>query len=98
MADEAKTGLRPTGRQVASSFAYGMNAEQDAVVKKIQQTVRSSPFSIGAFCQASGGDADHCLEVFPQLVDLGVLRCPVNDGGCSLFQLVPEFTPAATRA
>ncbi len=82
---------RPTAQPEVKP-PYGMNAEQWAVTQAIKQSVRGGPFSIGAFCQTGGGNPDRCVVIFPQLVELGVLRCPVNDGGCNLFQLVPEFS------
>lgn len=70
---------------------FGMTAEQARVASAIATTLRSQPFSIGMFCERAGLEGEECLAVFGALHSIGVLRCPVNDGGCALYQLVPEL-------
>jgi len=81
----------------SDAYPYGMSKAQYATVQKVQGSIGEGPFSIGAFCQRTGDKASGCIEIFAELVELGVLRCPVNDGGCNLFQLVPEFSQARAR-
>lgn len=70
---------------------FGMTAEQARVASAIATTLRDQPFSVGQFCERAGLNGDECLAVFHDLHSIGVLRCPVNDGGCALYQLVPEL-------
>jgi len=91
MADEKPRGGGGLIRGTVESYPYGMNAVQNATVDKIIGSIGEGPFQIGAFCQRTGEAAGDCFDTFAELVDLGVLRCPVNDGGCKLYQLIPEF-------
>lgn len=105
MADESKQTQHTDkqGRQTVSTEVfpevpepkthnpYGMTAEQARVATAIGTAMKSQPFSVGQFCERAGLNGDECLAVFNQLHSIGVLRCPVNDGGCALFQLVPDL-------
>lgn len=69
---------------------HGMTHEQSALVEKLRAALREQPFTIGLACDKAGVGMEDCLELFPQLCQLGVLRCPVNDGGMALYQLALE--------
>jgi len=76
-------------------YPYGMTKEQAEAVKLMVQSVKGQPFSIGQFCQLTGHKAVECEKLFVELHTIGVLRCPDNDGGCNLYQVVPEFVHPA---
>lgn len=69
---------------------HGMNDAQAALIKKIVVAVKDQPFTIGLVCDKAGVAAVACEKEFPQLCKLGVLRCPVNDGGMHLYQVALE--------
>jgi len=69
---------------------HGMNGEQTELVKKLSTSLKATPFTVGMACDKAGVHEEHCLEIFPQLCDLGVLRCPVNDGGMKLYEIALE--------
>lgn len=76
---------------VPVTYKYGMTAAQAETVEQIAGRLGTQPFSIGQFCNVTGRKAADCTSVFAELVALGALRCPVNDGGCQLYQLVPDL-------
>lgn len=46
-------------------------------------------FTVGMFCAQTGVDAPSALAALNELHSYGIIRCPVNDGGQMLYQMVP---------
>lgn len=69
---------------------HGMSPEQTAVVKKLATALKTQPFTIGLAADKASVDAKVSEKMFPDLCALGVLRCPVNDGGMALYELSLE--------
>jgi len=46
-------------------------------------------FTVGMFCAQTGVVATEALAALTELHSFGIIRCPVNDGGQMLFQMVP---------
>jgi len=46
-------------------------------------------FTVGMFCAQTGVDAAEALYALKELHEFGIVRCPVNDGGQMLYQMVP---------
>jgi len=74
-----------------TAFPYGCSEAEWKIVQSIAASVRGRPFVIGQFCEATGLEGGECVAVFQRLCDIGCLRCPVNDGGTVLFELIPEL-------
>jgi len=46
-------------------------------------------FTVGMFCAQTGVVATEALAALRELHSFGIIRCPVNDGGQMLYQMVP---------
>ena len=79
------------------SAAMGMTDRQEAIVKIAIQKFGSTQFTVGMLCEAAGGSAEQCVEELSVMHQLGAVRCPVNDGGQMLYQVMPELVYRATR-
>jgi len=74
---------------------HGMNEIQAKLASKVYLAVREVPFTIGDACDKAGADVKLLEAEFPKLCVLGVLRCPVNDGGMALYQFYPGYAADA---
>lgn len=84
-----------TAKTVPAVFDMGMDAAQSAVVDAAVRKFGSTWFTVGMFCEHTDAHASDCLPVFRSLVDIGVLRCPLNDGGCFQYEIIPEMVRRA---
>jgi len=56
-------------------------------------------FTVAMLCAQTGLDADIAVETMHQLHEIGIVRCPVNDGGQQLYQMMPGIVhPKAAGA
>lgn len=81
---------------VPSTGPMGMNIVQAALIQSAVDRFGSTPFTIGMLCETSGAAADDCLEIADQCHRLGTLRCPVNDGGHVVYEVMPELVYRAS--
>ncbi len=77
--------------------AMGMTDKQEAMIEIAITKFGSTTFTGGMLCEASGGSAMDCTNELEELRIIGVVRCPVNDGGCRLYEVIPELVYRATR-
>ncbi len=91
MADSKVVGDVP----VPNTGPMGMNANQAGLVQAAVDRFGSTPFTIGMLCEATGTLAADCLDLADQCHRLGTLRCPVNDGGHVVYEVMPELARRA---
>lgn len=90
--DERKpVEIIPELPKTKTSFAYGMSEEEYRICEAIAAVLKDQQFTIGQFCERTGLLAQDCVHAFERLHAIGVVRCPINDGGCGLYQLVPDL-------
>jgi len=87
----------PDPRGPVRSPAMGMTDKQEAMIEIAITKFGSTTFTGGMLCEASGGAAAECVKELDLLHAIGVVRCPVNDGGCKLYEVIPELVYRATR-
>jgi len=69
---------------------HGMTAQETKLVNSLVVAFGDKTFTIGLAADKAGSSAEDCEKLFPKLCALGVLRCPVNDGGMALYQIALE--------
>jgi len=81
------------------SNSMGMTDKQEDVIDIAINKFQASTFTAGMLCEASGESATDCVKLLKELHAIGAVRCPVNDGGCALYEVIPElvFRAAAPR-
>lgn len=107
MADE-KQRTQPTSENQAQRRAalaisspgqeegdHGMSPEQSTVCRTAALKFKTSWFTIGMFCEHAKVLGTDCLPVFDELVSIGCIRKPHNDGGAEFYQVVPELAMRA---
>jgi len=79
--------------------SLGMTDKQEDLVDIAITKFQGSTFTVGMLCEASGAKASDCVDMMHELHAIGAVRCPVNDGGCALYEVIPElvFRAAAPR-
>jgi len=87
----------PDPRGQTHSPDMGMTDKQEAMVKIAIQKFGSTQFTVGMLCEAAGGSAEDCIKELTVMHALGAVRCPVNDGGCNLYEVIPELVYRASR-
>lgn len=87
----------PDPRGQTRTPAMGMTDRQEAMVTIAVQKFGSTTFTVGMLCEAAGGNADDCIKELNAMHALGAVRCPVNDGGCKLYEVMPELVYRASR-
>lgn len=88
----------PDPRGDAHTAAMGMTDKQEAMARIAIQKFGSTQFTVGMLCEAAGGSAADCIKELAVMHELGAVRCPVNDGGCKLYEVIPELVYRASRA
>jgi len=87
----------PDPRGQSHSAAMGMTEKQEAMVTIAIQKFGSSTFTVGMLCEAAGGSPEDCIKELTVMHSIGAVRCPVNDGGCKLYEVIPELVYRAAR-
>jgi len=87
----------PDPRGDSHSAAMGMTDKQEAMVQIAVTKFGSTTFTVGMLCEAAGGSPADCIKELAVMHELGVVRCPINDGGCKLYEVIPELVYRATR-
>jgi len=87
----------PNPQGTTHSAAMGMTDRQEAIVTIAIQKFGSSTFTVGMLCEGAGGSAEDCIKELTAMHALGAVRCPVNDGGCKLYEVMPELVYRAAR-
>ncbi len=88
---------KPVDRVVPPNTGpMGMNADQAALIQTAVDRFGSTPFTIGMLCETAGVLADDCLDLARECHELGTLRCPVNDGGHVVYEVMPELVFRST--
>jgi len=85
----------PAGQ--ARTSAMGMTDRQEAMIDIACTKFGGTTFTVGMLCEAAGGSAEDCIKELTAMHAMGVVRCPVNDGGCVLYEVIPELVYRATR-
>ncbi len=84
--------------RIAAPAAMGMTEDQAALIQSAVDRFGSTPFTIGMLCETTGASAKDCIALAKGCHELGVLRCPVNDGGHVVYEVMPELVRRATPA
>jgi len=77
--------------------AMGMSDRQAAMIEIACTKFGGTTFTVGMLCEAAGGNADDCIKELTAMHAIGAVRCPVNDGGCMLYEVMPELVHRASR-
>jgi len=67
----------------------GLDHQHGEVCDRCVALYGDSQFTAGMYAKASGGSADQATEILKDLHAWGYVRCPVNDGGQVLYQVMP---------
>jgi len=81
----------PDPRGQARVAAMGMTDKQEAMIEIAITKFGSTTFTVGMLCESAGGSAEDCIKELTAMHALGAVRCPVNDGGCVLYEVIPEL-------
>jgi len=95
--NERQGGLMPDPRGIARQTSMGMTRTQEGIIEIAVQKFGGTQFTIGMLCEAGGGGAEDCVDMMRDLHAIGAVRCPVNDGGCALYEIIPELVWRASR-
>ncbi len=76
----------------------GMTSSQASMIQSAIVRFGSTPFTIGMLCETTNASAKDCIALAKGCHELGVLRCPVNDGGHVVYEVMPELVHRAQPA
>lgn len=81
----------------AHSGDMGMTEGQEDLIAIAVRKFKSTTFTAGMLCEVSDNSASDCVKMLDELHAIGVVRCPVNDGGSILYEVMPEMVYRAKR-
>ena len=67
----------------------GLTPLQEKITEYCVGAFGDTSFTVAMFCAQTGLSAVEALDAMMGLHLIGVLRCPVNDGGQCLYQVIP---------
>ncbi len=77
----------------------GLTEMQSKVTEFCKNAFGDTSFTVAMFCAQTGVAAKEGCDCMTELHALGIVRCPVNDGGQVLYQVMPGVVhPQSARA